>query len=375
MNENKSVVAAFGGVRGIALLVVGFSLVIGYNQWQRRESHSALDQVAREMGLVFNGESSLPKMHGRVDKEYYVSVETTSERSVQQNRYYTRFQISPPQSPPGRIVAASLRQQVIAAFADDAVVRSGDEAFDDAVRVTGPGREMLAALDAAARKAILAATDAGWVLEDHRWQATLPGREGDAEEIKGLLDVGLGAAKALRTVVTIVAVVALIFATVSIATGAILGSILQSNLDNEVTEATAKALRTGGDIGQRLARLAEQDPLPSVRAAAGAALAGTDTAPAAATANSLPSFDSALAMAAAGDQSEDVRWALITALPDRERQARAIAALAQVGGKLEAMALRGVTGEHQAAAKAAIAAIEGRMGCSLPCAAEAEKPN
>ncbi len=330
MNENKSVVAAFGGVRGIALLVVGFSLVIGYNQWQRRESHSALDQVAREMGLVFNGESSLPKMHGRVDKEYYVSVETTSERSVQQNRYYTRFQISPPQSPPGRIVAASLRQQVIAAFADDAVVRSGDEAFDDAVRVTGPGREMLAALDAAARKAILAATDAGWVLEDHRWQATLPGREGDAEEIKGLLDVGLGA---------------------------------------------AKALRTGGDIGQRLARLAEQDPLPSVRAAAGAALAGTDTAPAAATANSLPSFDSALAMAAAGDQSEDVRWALITALPDRERQARAIAALAQVGGKLEAMALRGVTGEHQAAAKAAIAAIEGRMGCSLPCAAEAEKPN
>ena len=42
-----------------------------------------------------------------------------------------------------------------------------------------------------------------------------------------------------RLVVTIVAVVALIFATVSIATGAILGSILQSNLDNEVTEATA----------------------------------------------------------------------------------------------------------------------------------------
>ncbi|HCM49561.1 MAG TPA: two-component sensor histidine kinase, partial [Microbacterium sp.] len=43
---------------------------------------------------------------------------------------------------------------------------------------------------------------------------------------------------------------ALIFATVSIATGAILGSILQSNLDNEVTEATAKALRTVHDAPQ-----------------------------------------------------------------------------------------------------------------------------
>ncbi len=53
-----------------------------------------------------------------------------------------------------------------------------------------------------------------------------------------------------RLVVTIVAVVALIFATVSIATGAILGSILQSNLDNEVTEATAKALRTVHDAPQ-----------------------------------------------------------------------------------------------------------------------------
>lgn len=53
-----------------------------------------------------------------------------------------------------------------------------------------------------------------------------------------------------RLVVTIVAVVALIFATVSIATGAILGSILQSNLDNEVTEATGKALRAVHDAPQ-----------------------------------------------------------------------------------------------------------------------------
>jgi hypothetical protein len=71
-------------------------------------------------------------------------------------------------------------------------------------------------------------------------------------------------------------------------------------------------------------------------------------------------FEAALALAESGDDRQEVRLALVGALPDRERAGRAIAALGKVGGTLEAMSLQAVKGEHEAAAQAAIAAIEAR---------------
>ncbi len=71
-------------------------------------------------------------------------------------------------------------------------------------------------------------------------------------------------------------------------------------------------------------------------------------------------FEAALLLAEAGDDRSEVRMALIGALPDSARIARAIEGLSKVGGKVEAMALRAVSGEHAEAAQRAIEAIEAR---------------
>ena len=71
-------------------------------------------------------------------------------------------------------------------------------------------------------------------------------------------------------------------------------------------------------------------------------------------------FAAALYLADKGDGREAVRMAVIGMLVDSQRQSRAIAALAKVGSRLDIAVLRVVTGEHEAAAKAAAAAIEAR---------------
>ncbi len=73
------------------------------------------------------------------------------------------------------------------------------------------------------------------------------------------------------------------------------------------------------------------------------------------------SLEAALMLAAAGDERQDVRSRLSAAIMTRERIAESIEALAKVGGPGEIRVLNAVIGEHESAAKAAVADIEARQ--------------
>lgn len=340
MRERKSVLQSFGGGKGVILLVVGFSLVIGYESWQRIGSGSAMEEVARDLGLQIDTEGRRHQLRGRIDG-IGVAVDMTSERTggtTGNVRDFTRFRLYAPGAPPGKIVGASLRQRAIGGLTGAERIATGDDAFDEEVFVIGPVGTMLAHLDAEARTAIRAATNAGWSLEAGTWEAHESGLVTDPDTIRRLLDLGLAA---------------------------------------------ARAVRFEGDVETALRERAESDPVAGIQATATAALGPTSAEEPAkqrttATDNGVPmspeqardvlnradpghGLEAALVLADSGDDRQAVRDALIFALINRERQAQAIEALGKIGGLVEAAALNTVKGEHQAAAEAAIEAIRARQ--------------
>jgi len=333
VSERKSIVETFGGVRRIALLIVVFAVGTWFYHWQTAASGDAMAEVASQLGLQVYAEGQRRQMRGRID-DIGVAVDTTTERLAGDVRWYTDFKIYAPDQPHGRIVGASLRQQAIGGMEGTEWLSTGDEVFDDAVLVEGDPATFLAHLDAEARTAVIAATEAGWALEAFTWSARESGRVGSADKIRSLLEVGLAA---------------------------------------------ARALRSSGDQDAALAERGQNDSSPGVRAAAAEArkndASGWSGAVAEASApvtreNALDalaevytprSLEAALMLAQAGDDRQEVRGRLVAAISAKERVEEVIAALAKVGGPVEIAMLTVVTGEHEAAAKAAIAQIEGRL--------------
>lgn len=329
MSGGKSVIQAFGGWVGVALMVTGLAAVLGYEWWQRQGSGDAMQAVAAELGLNVTSEGKRFQMRGRID-DIGVAVDTTTDLSAGEVRYFTSFKLYAHGGPSGRMVGAGLRQRMIDSWTGEQRLLTGDQTFDDAVFVSGDPAEMLAYLDAEARAAILPAAVAGWSFEGATWSALESGRVTDPEKIRSLLTLGLAAVRATR-------------------------------LDS--------------DIQTALRERAERDPVAGVRAVADAAR-GTSIATATSTGaftgnaealaaldemGSESAFNAALFLAEQGDGSEAVRMALVGGLVDSQRQARAIEALAKVGSRLDVVMLGVVKGEHEAAAKAAIEAIDARL--------------
>jgi hypothetical protein len=331
MSEKKSVIQAFGGWGVVILMVLGLAAVLAYERWQRQGSGEALQEIASELGLnVTAAGNKRFQMRGRIDDiGVAVDTELVFSSGTQQLNYYTSFKLYAPDGPSGRIVGVSLRQQAIDGWTGEQRMLTGDHAFDEEVFVSGDPATMLAFLNAEARAAVLPAAKAGWSLERTTWSALEAGRMTDPDEIRSLLALGLNAARATR-------------------------------LD--------------GDIDTSLQVQAERDPVAGVRAAAAAAQ-GTSMPAASASAfvsqaealaalepmGSESAFAAALFLAEQGDDRQAVRMALVGMLVDTQRQARAIEALANVGIRLDIAVLRVVKGEHEAAAKAAIASIEARL--------------
>ncbi|WPL16962.1 hypothetical protein Thiowin_01944 [Thiorhodovibrio winogradskyi] len=337
MGERKSNVKSLASVRRIVLLSIAVIVAIGLGSWVTHwkidASGDAMAEVASELGLQVHQKGRKHQLRGRIE-DIDIVVGTTSERLAGDIKYFTDFEIRAPDQPTGRIVAAGLRQKVIAGMKGAKSLVTGDAAFDEAVFLEGNPASLLAHLDAEARSAVIAATEAGWALEDFTWSARESGRVTSAKKIGALLDTGLAA---------------------------------------------ARALRFEGDQNAALRERAEKDPLPGVRAAAVAAQeisanALTDTvstAPEPVTLeNALEALDeyytprsleAALIMAAAGDDRQDVRSRLSMAIMTRERTEESIEALAKIGGPGDVRVLNSVFGEHEAAAKAAVAEIEARQ--------------
>lgn len=190
-------------------------------------------KVGDELGLQVSKEGRRWNLNGRID-DIGVAVKNTTENVGGETRWFTDFNLYAPDQPHGRIVGAGLREKVIRSFQDANRLHTGDADFDEAVFVEGSPAEMLAHLDAAARKAVRAATAAGWELDGVTWKARESGRLMKEQKIRSLLELGLTAARAIRR-------------------------------EDEVAAA--------------LSDRAANDPSPGVRAAAAAALA-EDTGPA-----------------------------------------------------------------------------------------------
>lgn len=334
MGEGKSAGKAFGGVRRIALLSVGLIVGMGLYYWQISASGDAMTEVASQLGLKVYQEGRRYELRGRID-EIGVAVDTTAENLAGDTRWYTDFKLYAPDQPYGRIVGASLRQKAIGGMTGAERLSTGDESFDEAVFVEGEPATMLAHLDAEARAAVIAATEAGWELDRFTWSARESGRVTNAKKMRTLLDAGLAA---------------------------------------------ARALRLADDEGAALAERAEQDPSPGVRAAAEAAQNGgspgwTSTAAdsdepvtaenaldALAELTTPRSLEAALLLATQGDDRQAVRTRLIGAIFAEERIDEVAEALAKIGGPVEGAVLQSVSGQHEAAAKEAIAAIRAREG-------------
>lgn len=326
MSDSKSAVEKFGGWRRIALIIVGLAAVFAFEVWQRLGSGDAMQAVADELGLQVHSEGKRHRLRGRIDG-IGVAVDVKTERTAGDVRYFTAFSLYGEGGPPGEMVGASLRQQVIDGVAGEQRISTGDAEFDEKVLVSGAPAEMLAYLDAPARRAIIQAADAGWSYRDYSWSAREPGRITDPDEIRALLTLGLAAAKAVIR-------------------------------DDQGESA--------------LRQRAENDPSPGVRAAAAAALdkpeppntvqMSTDEAlQALSDTGSERAFVAALQLAGQGDDREAVRLALIGSLVVRERQPAVIEALAKIGGPMEAAALAAVKGEHQAEAETAVETIKARL--------------
>jgi hypothetical protein len=320
--------ASAGGfsVRKVVLLVLGAVVGIGFLMWDRQGSEDAIRTIADEMGLQMESNGRRHTARGNVDG-IGVTIKTTFENLAGETQIYTDLILHVPGAPPGRIFAENLRRRMIESFSGDQQLVTGDAAFDEAVVVVGPADQMLAHLSSDARSAIRAAVEKGWALKDGSpWQAREAGYMGNVNRMRSLLEVGLAA---------------------------------------------ARTSRVKGDWRAALQQQAASDPEPGVRAAAEVALHG-GPAPASVAADQPldletasealqdpdRAFDAALLLANAGDDRLAVRQALMQGLQSTDRQAEAIDALARVGDSLDIAMLRLMKGEHEAAAQAAIAAIE-----------------
>jgi len=318
MNKQKTVLETFGGVKGVVLGVIVFAAVIAFQAWNRGGSQSALQDLGAELGLNYEQSGTRPKLRGRID-EIGVAIEVTSEGVANQSatRVVTRLRLYPEGGPYGRIVGASLRQQIIEEFSDEEEpIATGDAAFDDEVFVFGDRATLLAHLGHGARRAVRAATDAGWRLDGYTWEVREPGRITDPADLRLLLDLGLEAARSTR-----------------IEEGAVpMAMPVAAGGDQPSPEAPPATAPTSVD--EALAALAEM---------------GTDDA-----------IEAAIYLAASGDGRDEVRNELMMAIIKPEWQARVIEVMEVIGGPLELTLLKTVKGENEAAAKAAIEAIEAR---------------
>lgn len=317
MNEQKTVLETFGGVKGVVFGVTVFATVIAFQTWNRGGSQSALQDLGAELSLNYEQSGTRPKLRGRID-DIGVVIEVTSEGVSNQSaaRVVTRVRLYPEGGPYGRIVGASLRQQIIEEFSDEEPIATGDAAFDDEVFVFGDPASLLAHLGRGARRAVRAATDAGWTLDGYTWEVREPGRMADPTDVRLLLDLGLEAARSTR-----------------IEEGAVpMAMPAAAGVDQPSPEAPPATAPTSVD--EALAALAET---------------GTDDA-----------IEAAIYLAASGDGRDEVRNELMMAIIKPEWQARVIEVMEVIGGPLELTLLTTVRGENEAAAKAAIEAIKAR---------------
>jgi len=200
MNKKKTVLQAFGGVKGVALLTAAFLAVIGYKTWELDSSQSALEAVGVELGLEYSQNSRRPQLRGRIDDigvEITVTTDRTFGRTDQVN-YQTRFRLYPEGGPYGKIVGASLRESIVKEFSDKEPITTGDPAFDNAVFVIGNPTDLLAHLNPDARVAVIEATAAGWVLDGFTWETSELGRMTSPESVRRVLKIGLKAARVTR---------------------------------------------------------------------------------------------------------------------------------------------------------------------------------
>ena len=332
MSEKKSVLQAFGGVRGAVLMTIGLVLSAGFYHWLNAGSGEALREVAADLGLEVHEQGQRRQLRGRIG-DIGVAVDTTPENRGGDTRWFTDFKVYAPDQPHGRIVGTGLRQKVINSMQGSEGLSIGDPEFDKAVFVEGDPADMLAHLDAEARAAILAATDAGWELQDVTWTARKSGRMTNAGRIRSLLDLGLAAARAARCDDP----------------AAALRNRAETDPSPGVRAAAAAAVRDGGDgvlggIG------GASDPVTPANALQ-----------ALAEVNTPRSLDAAILLARAGDHRQEVRTRLLGAVFAQERMGEVIDLLGEVGGQVEIAVLSSVEGEHEEAAKAAVAAIESRL--------------
>ncbi len=319
MKENQTVLKSLGGPRRVALLLAGLVFGGGFYHWLTSESGNAMREVAIELGLEYEEVSQRRKLRGRID-DIGVAVDTTTENRGGDTKWFTDFKIYAPDQPHGRIVSAGIRQKLIGGMKDSEWLDTGDADFDKAVLIEGGPGDLLPRLNAGTRPAILAATDSGWTLDGVTWQVRKSGRMTSADKIRSLLKVGLEAANAMRLVENA----------------------------RDVAEPG-----TGGSATATAATVEEKE-------GAGEPITPENAVEALDEYYTPRSLEAALFLAGNGDFREDVRTRLKTAILSRDRTDEIIKVLGEAGGPLEIPLLNSVTGEHEEAAKEAIAAIETR---------------
>ncbi len=317
MSENKSVLESFGGLRRILLLVGGLVFGAGIYHWLTTESGNAMSEVGAELGLEYDEVSQRRQLRGRID-DIGVAVDTTTENRGGDTLWFTDFKIYAPDQPHGRIVGASIRQKLIGGMKDSEWLDTGDADFDKAVLIEGDRNDTLGRLNAETRSAILAATDAGWTLDGVTWQARESGRVTSAEKIRSLLKVGMEAAKALRLRENS-------------------QDVAEPMPEGSTTAVTVVEDESAGEPVTEKNAIEALDEFYTPR-----------------------SLEAALLLARNGDFREEVRNRLMTAVVSRDRTEEVIKVLGEFGGPLEIALLNSVKGEHEQAAKEAIAAIEAR---------------
>jgi hypothetical protein len=302
MADQGSVLEKFGGIRRIAIMAGLFVVATGFYHWQNSGAGDALREVGEKFGLEVQEQGQRRILRGSVD-DIGIVVRTTIDNVGGESRWFTDFTVTAPGQPTGRIVGASLRQKAIGAVQGSDWLSTGDAGFDEAVFVAGDPAEMSAHLDAEARAAILAATDVGWTLEDMIWTVRKSGRMVSARKIRSILELGLAAARATRR-----------------------------TDDPNAPFASAASSPEPVTLDNALEALAEV--------------------------NTPRSLDAALLLAGDGDHEQEVRNRLVAAVFAEERLGEVIGVLGEIGGPVEIAVLGSVRGEHEEAAKAAVAAIE-----------------
>jgi hypothetical protein len=305
MADQGSILQKLGGVRRVAIMAALFAAGAGFYHWQNSGAGDALREVGEEFGLEVQENGQRRLLRGSVD-DMGIEVRTTIDNVGGESRWFTDYAVTAPGQPSGRIVGASLRQKAIGAMQDSEWLDTGDAAFDDAVLVAGDPTEIAAHLDDEARVAILAAADAGWTLEDGTWRARKSGRMVRATKIRSILDLGMAAARATQ--------------------------------------------RNDDPAASGVVAFNSQEPLTP------------ENAPEVlAELNTPRSLDAALLLASDDRHRQEVRNRLLSAVFAEDRLDEVIPVLGEIGGPVEIAVLSSVQGEHEAAAQAAVAAIEARQ--------------